>query len=105
MSTTAVTDVTFTDFINTEKPVLVDFWATWCGPCKMMAPVLEEVSDEYNATLSVGKLDVDQNPATAQEYGIMSIPTIIVFQNGKPVKQIVGYVPKQQLVSQLAGII
>lgn len=71
----------------------------------MMAPVLEEVSDEYNATLSVGKLDVDQNPATAQEYGIMSIPTMIVFQNGKPVKQIVGYVPKQQLVSQLAGIL
>lgn len=105
MSTTAVTDTTFNNFINTDKPVLVDFWATWCGPCKMMAPVLEELSDEYGAKISVGKLDVDQNPRTAEQFGIMSIPTMIVFQNGKPVKQIVGYVPKQQLVSQLAGII
>ncbi|KUO95513.1 thioredoxin [Ferroacidibacillus organovorans] len=105
MSTTAITDATFRDFINSDKPVLVDFWATWCGPCKMMAPVLEEVSREYAAKLKVGKLDVDQNPQMSQQYRIMSIPTIIVFQQGKPVKQIVGFVPKAQLISQLSGII
>lgn len=105
MATMTVTDRTFHEFIDMDKPVLVDFWAAWCGPCKMMAPVLEEVSDEYGVKLAVGKLDVDRNPQTAQQYGIMSIPTMIVFQNGKPVKQIVGYVPKQELVSQLAGFI
>ncbi|KYP81918.1 thioredoxin [Ferroacidibacillus organovorans] len=105
MATTAITDATFRDFINSDKPVLVDFWATWCGPCKMMAPVLEEVSHEYAAKLKVGKLDVDQNPQMSQQYRIMSIPTIIVFQQGKPVKQIVGFVPKAQLISQLTGII
>ena len=105
MATQKVTDITFTQFIQSDKPVLVDFWATWCGPCKMMAPVLEDISGEYEGKLSVGKLDVDENPATAQQFGIMSIPTMILFQNGKPVKQIVGFRPKADLVAQLADVI
>lgn len=105
MATTVVTDQSFSDFLKSDKPVVVDFWATWCGPCKMMAPVLEELSDEYNDKLVVGKLDVDENPETAQKYGIMSIPTLLVFQNGEVVKQLVGYKPKNDLVAQLAGVI
>lgn len=105
MATQKVTDTTFQEFIQGDKPVLVDFWATWCGPCKMMAPVLEEVSEQYQDKLSIGKLDVDANPATAQQFGIMSIPTLVLFQNGKAVKQIVGYRPKADLVSQLADVI
>ncbi|GMA52090.1 thioredoxin [Alicyclobacillus contaminans] len=100
-----VTDATFSEFLSSDKPVLVDFWATWCGPCKMMAPVIEEVSEEYAGKLEVGKLDVDQNPATAQQYGIMSIPTLLVFKNGQVVKQLVGYRSKSDLVSQLADVL
>lgn len=105
MATQKVTDVDFNSFVQSDKPVLVDFWATWCGPCKMMAPVLEEVSDEYQDKLVVGKLDVDENPQTAQQFGIMSIPTLLLFQNGEVVKQIVGYRPKADLVSQLADVL
>ncbi|QQE80413.1 thioredoxin [Alicyclobacillus sp. SO9] len=105
MATQKVTDKTLAQFIQSDKPVLVDFWATWCGPCKMMAPVLEDVSDVYEGKLSVGKLDVDENPATAQEFGIMSIPTMILFQNGKVLKQIVGFRPKADLVAQLAEVV
>ena len=105
MATQKVTDKTFAQFIQSDKPVLVDFWATWCGPCKMMAPVLEDISGEYEGTLSVGKLDVDQNPATAQEFGIMSVPTMILFKNGKPLKQIVGFRSKADLVAQLSDVV
>ncbi|CAM3731301.1 thioredoxin [Alicyclobacillus pomorum] len=100
-----VTDATFSEFLSSDKPVLIDFWATWCGPCKMMAPVIEEVSEEYADKLKVGKLDVDQNPETAQKYGIMSIPTLLVFKNGQVVKQLIGYRSKNDLVSQLADVL
>ncbi|EPZ42275.1 MULTISPECIES: thioredoxin [Alicyclobacillus] len=105
MATQKVTDADFASFIQSDKPVLVDFWATWCGPCKMMAPVLEEVSDEYADKLVVGKLDVDENPQTAGQFGIMSIPTLLVFKDGQVVKQLIGYKPKDDLVAQLSDVI
>jgi thioredoxin 1 len=100
-----VTDATFSEFLSSDKPVLIDFWATWCGPCRMMAPVIEEVAEEYKDKLKVGKLDVDQNPETAQKYGVMSIPTLLVFKNGEVVKQLIGYRSKSDLVAQLADVL
>jgi thioredoxin 1 len=101
-----VTDSTFSDeVLNSEKPVLVDFWATWCGPCKMVAPVLEEIAREHGDKLTVAKLDIDQNQATARDYQVMSIPTMIVFQGGKPVKQIVGAKPKAALLNDLSDVL
>lgn len=105
MTTQKVTDEQFNTFIQSDKPVLVDFWATWCGPCKMMAPILEEVSDNFKDKLVIGKLDVDENPQTAEQFRIMSIPTLVLFQNGKAIKQIVGYLPKNALISQLADVL
>lgn len=105
MAVVHITDSNFGQVLQSDKPVLVDFWATWCGPCKMMAPILDELSGETEGKLMVAKLDVDENPRTAGQFGIMSIPTMIVFQKGRPIKQLVGYMPKNQLVSQLQGII
>ncbi len=105
MATKKVMDANFQSFIQSDKPVLMDFWAKWCGPCKMMAPVLEEVSDEYANQLIVGKLEVDENPETAFEYGIMSIPTLVLFQNGQVVKEIVGYRPKSELIPELQEVL
>ncbi|MDN5858964.1 MAG: thioredoxin [Pseudonocardia sp.] len=102
-NTVNVTDATFTsDVIESDKTVLVDFWATWCGPCKMVAPVLDEIAGEHKDKITVAKLDVDVNQQTAQQYQVMSIPTMIVFQNGRPVKQIVGARPKAALLNDLA---
>ncbi|MBX5437618.1 MAG: thioredoxin [Alicyclobacillaceae bacterium] len=105
MATVSVTDQNFASVVGGEKPVLVDFWAAWCGPCRMMAPVLEELADEAGDRLVVAKLNVDENPRTAGAFGIMSIPTLILFRDGRPVKQLVGYMPKSQLVSQLADVL
>ena len=101
-NTVEVTDATFESaVINSETPVLVDFWAEWCGPCKMIAPVLDEISTEMEGQVVIGKLDVDSNPSTAMSYGVMSIPTLLLFKNGEPVERIVGYNPKPQLVGKL----
>jgi thioredoxin 1 len=100
--TVAVTDATFNDVvIKADHPVLVDFWATWCKPCMMVAPILEELTSEYEGKLTIAKLDVDQNQQTAQKYRVMSIPTMIVFKNGQPHKNIVGFKPKAALKQEL----
>ncbi|HLU57174.1 MAG TPA: thioredoxin [Pseudonocardia sp.] len=102
-NTVEVTDASFESAVlKSDKPVVVDFWATWCGPCKMVAPVLDEIAAENKDKLTVAKLDIDANPATARDYQVMSIPTMIVFKDGKPVKQIVGAKPKSALLSDLA---
>jgi thioredoxin 1 len=102
-NTFKVTDKTFaTEVLGSDKLVLVDFWATWCGPCRMVAPVLEEIAEEYSDTISIAKLDVDENQATARDYQVLSIPTLILFKGGEPVKQIVGAKPKQALLADLA---
>lgn len=102
---TQVTDATFNEFVNSDKPVLIDFWADWCAPCKLLAPVIEEIATEYADRLTVGSLDVDSNPQIAQQFGIMSIPTMLVFKNGQVVKQMVGYRPKNDVVAQLSDVI
>jgi thioredoxin 1 len=105
-STVTVTDASFSDDVLTSsKPVLVDFWATWCGPCKMVAPVLEEIATEHADKLTIAKVDVDANPGISRDYQIMSIPTLILFKDGKPVKQIVGAKPKAALLQDLADVI
>lgn len=97
-----VTDDTFEEkVVNADTPVLVDFWAEWCGPCKMIAPVLEELSTELGDKLVIGKLDVDENQSTAMAFGVMSIPTLMLFKGGEPVATLVGYQPKEQLKSKL----
>ena len=87
--------------LQAKTPVLVDFWAAWCAPCLMVAPVVEELADEYEGRISFGKVDVDQNPKIASQYGIMSIPTLILFKDGKPISNIVGFRPKVQLKQSL----
>jgi len=87
--------------LQADKPVLVDLWAEWCRPCLMVAPILDELADEYDGRINFVKVDVDQNPKTASRYGIMSIPTLLVFKNGEPVSHIVGVRPKGELKQSL----
>jgi thioredoxin 1 len=105
-ATKVVTDATFdTEVLRSSKPVIVDYWAEWCGPCRMVAPVLEEIAGEHADKIEVVKLNIDENPQVAQRYHIMAIPTMSVFQNGEIVKQIVGAKPKAALLKELAEFI
>ena len=89
------------EVLNSDIPVMIDFWATWCMPCKMLAPVIEELAEEANGAYKVGKIDVDRFPSLAAQFGVMSIPTVIVFKNGKAAEKSVGVVPKNQLEAML----
>jgi thioredoxin 1 len=102
MKPIAITDDNFsTEVLNSDKPVLIDFWAVWCGPCKMIAPIVEELANEYEGKLKVGKLDVDNNQQSAIKYGVRSIPTLLIFKGGKVVDTIIGAVPKVHIKQKL----
>lgn len=97
-----VTDKTFEEVVlNAKLPTVVDFWAVWCGPCMMIAPILEEIAQEYDGRLQVAKLDVDTNNESAGQYEVMGIPTLILFKQGQPVERIIGSMPKEKLLSKL----
>ncbi len=96
-----LTDENFDSFISSNKLAVVDFWAEWCAPCRMLAPLFKELAKEYAGKIAFGKLNVDENPTTAAKFGIMSIPTLIIFKNGQPVDMIIGATPKRQIEVRL----
>jgi thioredoxin 1 len=102
-ATKTVTDATFdAEVLKSEKPVVVDYWAEWCGPCRMVAPVLEEIATEHAEKINVVKINIDENPQVAKRYGILQIPTLNVFSGGEVVKQVIGAKPKSALLRDLA---
>jgi thioredoxin 1 len=102
----AVTDATFDqEVLQSGTPVLVDFWAEWCGPCKMISPVLEEIAEEHKGKVTIAKLNVDENPEIAMRYGVMSIPTLALFIGGVEKKRLIGAMPKRNILSELAEFI
>ena len=104
MATKAVTDASFqSDVLESDKPVLVDFWAEWCGPCRMIGPALEEISEELSDKLTIAKINIDENPETPGQFGVRGIPTMILFKNGQAAAQKVGAAPKGQLQQWVEG--
>ncbi|MFO8098189.1 MAG: thioredoxin [Salinibacter sp.] len=103
---TTLTDDNFEDeVLNADEPVLVDFWATWCGPCRQIAPIIEDLADEFEGRAKVGKVDVDENPQTAQEYGVRSIPTLLFFKDGEVQETLVGAGRKKALAEKLETLV
>ena len=101
-----ITDNNFeTEVLKSDKPVIIDFWAEWCGPCKAIAPIVEQLVDEYEGKLKVGKVDVDENPQTSINYGVRSIPTLLIFKNGEVKETIIGAVPKTHIVEKVNSVI
>jgi len=106
MNLVEITDDNFeTEVINSDKPVLIDFWAVWCGPCKLIAPIVEELATEYDGKVKIGKLDVDSNQQTSIKFGVRSIPTLLLFKDGKLKETIIGAVPKKNIVDKLNSVL
>jgi thioredoxin 1 len=106
MKPITITDENFeNEVINSSEPVLIDFWATWCGPCRMIAPIVEELAGEYNGKIKIGKLDVDNNQETSIKYGVRSIPTLLIFKGGKVQDTIIGAIPKSNIVQKLNAVL
>lgn len=106
MKTVEITDDNFeNEVIKSDKPVLIDFWAVWCGPCKLIAPIVEELASEYDGKVKIGKLDVDNNQQTSIKFGVRSIPTLLLFKNGELKDTIIGAVPKKTIVEKLNSVL